>query len=287
MKVHETPPDRARRDIKYRGVVILLWIVAVAAGGLAYRNWREIFALRNKKDQTGEAAHREERKNGGLVHSSAPVLLDVSDRRAGPPGSRGQSGDVSSEQKAKDEMVRIVTEQNMMVVYGDLFRLLNLSPEQNRLLRDVIIKRSLIGDAFFAGHDEPSEWAEMDRAINAQIRPNLLTFLNEPETQIVEDYFETGWLRMWVNKVDDAIYSEGRILQPATRERIVTAMAQANPVRTLYPSLPSETLETLRSLLRPEEFTALNNVAIELKGRVQAFEEAKRTINKRENRGAP
>ena len=193
------------------------------------------------------------------------------------------------EEKAREEgrlaLSAAVTEMSLDEVYSDLFSSLRLDPARQVALRALLVKRQVAIDAAFneqkriGGQDEPAEWDKIVASATAGFVSEFRELLGDEGLGIMKDYFETQWLRMWTRRFQKLLHADRLSLSLSAREKLVTSLAKANPVRSVYPSVPEETILDAKSFLSPREHAAFQSLAVEINGYAKSYELARKTLD--------
>lgn len=256
-----------------------LWGIALFLCGYSWLTWADY--------QTARAA----------LNLQQSEMVPPPDRRRESPPSMARAEMIVATPPDEKQLARtalrareieLLTEESLDAQYGGLFHLLKLDSEHIARVKTLLVKRqSAINDAFRVylaqnnGAEDPQEWPAVVHPVDVALAPEFKAALGEQGSKIVADYFETGWLRSWTQRTDSLLRADGVALSIEKQEALLTLMAEANPSRTLYPTIPTPTLEAARKILSPTEATAFENIAAEVNGRAAMFSAAQLLLDQR------
>jgi hypothetical protein len=158
----------------------------------------------------------EDAKTNSPMHAMAAMFKDPKMREM-----------IKSQQKAA--MGPIISQQ-----YGDLFKQLNLSPDQASGLKDLLQKKLLAGaDAGLSLMDDSldaSQRADLAKQMKAEtddVDNEIKQFLGDDNYKALQSYEKTVPDRMTVNQFNNQFSGTDNALSPEQQQQLVQAMSEA------------------------------------------------------------
>ncbi len=240
--------------------VALLALTTVAASSLAWYQHRKLLELQELAARN--AAERDEWQSklaaverpplmaaGPIPSTEAPATPDlpspadvVATDAAGPRGGprRGDRINPMVSLMQNPEFARAMVTQQKAALdlrYADLFRQLNLSPEQVDRLKNLLIERqSAAADVMAAareqgieGRDAREQLRELVRTTQAETDEAIRAYLGESGYDAYKTYEQTQPQRMLVGQLETKLSYSSTPLQTAQMDQLVRILAETAP----------------------------------------------------------